>query len=389
MDGKRNRDYPESLLQWIWGNLQFNCTQLKTTAGQELSIVTPGRHNSGAGPDFKHAELIIDGIRWYGHVEIHIHGEEWNQHGHQNDPAYAGVILHVVLQGSHISVQTTSEKVPHTLELESYLQSSLAKLLKARHSTSLPCSGSITYLSQQAFEKQIQSVHREYFEYKLDELLTLYDPHLPPGQSWKQCLTGQLYRTMGIPGNKQSMDQLHKRVSAVSNSFTDLDSCVGHVQKAAFKDVPSIEWKTDGMRPAGRPEHRIVQAAALQFAVARMSLSCFLKPEGSSWDFLVQSVPKRFLPGKQRLDILEHTVFLPALYLLGKLFHDRNLMSRSFELWQSSMPQMPSEVIKPFREAGFRISKSCPQGGLVHQYKRYCSKRRCHHCEVFYTAIRS
>ena len=149
------------------GQPQFDCTKLKTVQGLDLSIVNPGRLNTASGPDFKDAELIIDGIRWHGHVEIHIRADDWDQHGHQVDPAYGGVILHVVLNNPHYSVRSTSGTVPHTLGLEPYLQSSLAKLLKVRHSSTLPCSRTVTYLSQQAFERQIQKVHQEYFEYKL------------------------------------------------------------------------------------------------------------------------------------------------------------------------------------------------------------------------------
>ncbi|MDX1591382.1 MAG: DUF2851 family protein [Balneolaceae bacterium] len=390
MAGNSVRNYPESLLQWIWGNLQFDCTKLKTAQGLDLSIVNPGRLNTASGPDFKDAELIIDGIRWHGHVEIHIRANDWDQHGHQDDPAYGGVILHVVLNNPHHSVQTTAGTVPHTLGLEPYLQSSLAKLLKVRHSSTLPCSGTVTYLSQQAFERQIQKVHQEYFEYKLDELLSLYNPHLPPGRAWVQCLTGQIYRTLGIPGNITAMEELHSRISGFDQTrYTEIEEWVETVLRAAFLQTPFIDWKSDGMRPAGKPKRRVSQAAALQFSIEKTSLQQFITMGLSSWPTLIQAVPKPFLPGKERSDTVKHTVFLPSIYLLGRLFHDRKLMSHSYELWKSGMPHLPAEISKPFLEAGLRISRTTPQGGLVHQYKRYCLQRRCHLCKVFYTAIRS
>ena len=177
MSGNRSRLFPESLLQWVWGNMHFQCNSLKTAGGDVLEILSPGTLNTAAGPDFKHAEFYIRGARLHGHVEIHLDAVDWYRHGHDRDPAYSNVVLHVVLAQPHMQAKTVTGRIPHTLHIESYLQKSLAGLLKMQQVSALPCSGSITYLNQQAFEKQIDAAHREYVEYKLNELLNLYDPH--------------------------------------------------------------------------------------------------------------------------------------------------------------------------------------------------------------------
>ncbi|HQF39205.1 MAG TPA: DUF2851 family protein, partial [Opitutaceae bacterium] len=49
------------------------------------------------GPDFCGARLRIDGRETVGDVEVHFHSVDWMRHGHDRDPAYEGVVLHVVL----------------------------------------------------------------------------------------------------------------------------------------------------------------------------------------------------------------------------------------------------------------------------------------------------
>ncbi|WP_158278736.1 DUF2851 family protein [Rhodohalobacter mucosus] len=382
-------NYPESLLQWIWENLQFQFTSLKTTLGEDIEIISPGTLNKGAGPDFKNAALFIRGVQWHGSIEIHLDGDDWYQHGHQHDPAYSSVVLHVVLTGSHIPAETVHGRVPHTLHIEPYLQTSLAGLLKTRQSSALPCSGSVTYLNQQAFEKQIEMAHKEYFEYKLHELLKLYDARRLPSDAWKKAFIGQIYRTLGVPGNSDNMLELYHKVSGKSNGYSSPEEWAEYVTEEAFSGNADKIWTKSGMRPAGCPERRVAQAAALQYAIDRYPQAQFLGKGLSSWGSLIRSVPGGQRPGQTSLSILEYTVFLPALYLLGKLFHDRTLMTGSYGQWKSGVPRLPSGISKPFLEAGFQIPPSSPKTGLVHQYKRYCSERRCHRCEVFKTAIRS
>lgn len=67
-----------------------------TRSGQSVEIIAPGLHNNDAGPDFSAARLRVDGEDWVGNVEIHVKASDWKRHGHDNDPAYNSIILHVV-----------------------------------------------------------------------------------------------------------------------------------------------------------------------------------------------------------------------------------------------------------------------------------------------------
>ncbi len=89
---------PESLLQFIWLSGRFNMEGLATATGEPLEILHPGQLNRHAGPDFTAARIRIGSLLWAGNVEVHYRTSDWKRHGHQHDPRYDRVILHVVFE---------------------------------------------------------------------------------------------------------------------------------------------------------------------------------------------------------------------------------------------------------------------------------------------------
>lgn len=86
----------EDFLHHVWKYQLFDFQDLVSVQGHSICLKTPGWHNYDAGPDFQNARVEIDGLQWVGNVEIHVHSNDWYKHGHQNDPAYHNIILHVV-----------------------------------------------------------------------------------------------------------------------------------------------------------------------------------------------------------------------------------------------------------------------------------------------------
>lgn len=93
-----NEKVLERLLHCIWSEQLFRKTL--QVDGQPLVISTPGWWNLEAGPDFRSAELYLDGLRLSGDVEIHLNSDDWYHHGHDRDSRYNHVVLHVVLYES-------------------------------------------------------------------------------------------------------------------------------------------------------------------------------------------------------------------------------------------------------------------------------------------------
>ena len=76
---------PESVLQNIWFNGDFNHKGLRTQSGKYVSILNPGRWIENTGPDFLEAVLKIDGKIIVGSVEIHFELMDWFYHQHHKN----------------------------------------------------------------------------------------------------------------------------------------------------------------------------------------------------------------------------------------------------------------------------------------------------------------
>lgn len=87
----------ERVVQKIWLQQDFAARSATLLDGRALEIAAPGRWNLLGGPDFKHAQLRLGGREVVGDVEVHFHAQDWTSHGHAENPAYADVVLHVLL----------------------------------------------------------------------------------------------------------------------------------------------------------------------------------------------------------------------------------------------------------------------------------------------------
>ena len=88
----------EELLHYAWKHKIFPLHELRTREGETVEVIDPGLKNPDAGPDFFNAKLRIGTTLWVGNVEIHDRSSDWVRHGHDTDPAYASVVLHVTAE---------------------------------------------------------------------------------------------------------------------------------------------------------------------------------------------------------------------------------------------------------------------------------------------------
>ncbi len=87
----------ERVIQQVWLHQDFDHRDLTLESGESLEVIDPGVWNHLEGPDFKDAEVRINGRTLKGDVELHLYPEDWNRHGHSSDSAYRRVVLHVTL----------------------------------------------------------------------------------------------------------------------------------------------------------------------------------------------------------------------------------------------------------------------------------------------------
>ena len=87
----------EADLAKIWAGQSFAPLALRLSDGRSPRVILRGRPGGGAGPDFRDAVIAFDGEERRGDVELHLHASSFRVHGHDKDPAYNRVVLHVVV----------------------------------------------------------------------------------------------------------------------------------------------------------------------------------------------------------------------------------------------------------------------------------------------------
>lgn len=104
----------EGKIQQVWALQEIRRQDWQTRGGLPLRVLFPGNWNRGAGPDFREAVIEVDGETRLGDIELHLYREDWWRHGHHLDPAFDGVVLHVVLfaGGMDREVLTASGRMP-------------------------------------------------------------------------------------------------------------------------------------------------------------------------------------------------------------------------------------------------------------------------------------
>ncbi len=206
---------PESELTLLWSQLAGE--RMTSEEGERIRVLHPGLCAGGGGPDFKGAVLVFgDAQVVRGDVEIHVREEDWHRHGHDTDPAYCALVLHVV--GSARGARRTRLSDGRTVPV--------MVLGRARHIRSgigLPCvdvadrdiGAALAVLRAAGIERlRLRAAPVE------EELL---------GDDVGQVLGRRISRALGYSSNSNALEELGRRV------------CVGEVRSALLAD--SVEGR--------------------------------------------------------------------------------------------------------------------------------------------------
>ena len=95
---------PEYLLQAIWQHQRLLRDQLKARDGRKIQVLHPGFRSVEGGPDFRGAVVQFgDDAPKSGDIEVDIRASGWRAHGHDRNPSFQSVILHVVWESERES----------------------------------------------------------------------------------------------------------------------------------------------------------------------------------------------------------------------------------------------------------------------------------------------
>ena len=427
----------ERLLQAVWQHQRLKRDALKTSDGKIVRVFHPGFASVEGGPDFRGAVLQIgDEAACSGDVEVDLRTGGWRAHGHDRNPNFKNVLLHVVWDEAK---SNSNENAPTVLSLKNALDAPLAELSLSLENESLrslsenlrgKCCAPLRELDETQMTGLLHEAAKVRFQSKAEQFRAR-----ATNAGWEQTLWENLFRALGYKHNVWPMQSLAETKPAWSrgmNSTFELQARLLGVsgllpdeltraqkssdsylrlawdfwwrERDGFSDcvLPRAAWKFHGLRPANHPQRRIALAShwlgdkhliskienwcAAEIPDKRLldSLLEILQVERDefwSWHWTFKSArlkkPQPLL-GDARVTDLAVNVVLPWLWVRAKEGGNEKLqreMERRFFAWPAAED---NSILKLARQrllgtSNARILRSAAaQQGLLQIVRDFC-----------------
>ncbi len=412
----------EMLLQYLWRYGLINPVGLKTTGGDTVTIIHPGKLNSNAGPDFTEARIRIGATLWVGNVELHVLTSDWSKHRHQEDATYQNIILHVVYRSDHAPV---SEAFPE-LELYNHIDPGVIErytgLMTERKA--IACSSSLHIVPELTWTNWQERLLAERWEQRLQEWRSVLNLS---ADDWRSLLYHRLAANFGFHVNRDAFLSLSriiplKVLSRHRSKLLQLEALLfGQAgllpaksrdtyseqlekeyhflrRKYALEPMAAHFWKFMRMRPANFPTIRIAQFAALihqseslfskmmeirSVAEIKPYLSvCASEYWNNHYRFgvITREIMPRQIGDAALENILINTV-APMQYLYARQQGKTELYENSLQLLQS-LPPENNNIIREWKRLGHTPKDAAQSQALLQLFHHYCSERQCLNCAI-------
>ena len=369
----------EDFLQFIWKLKRFDHTKLTLTDGRDLIIQNHGIFNGTEnGPDFLNAQITIDSISWYGHIEIHVQSSQWYNHKHNQDPSFSNVILHVVWEHDR-DVYYNSDTIP-VLELKNRIYpSTLANIdsLKIQHAV-FPCNKLIQglesiYLHQMMANSFVHRMERKIAQYaEMNENELIYQ---------------LLAKSFGGKSNQYSFEYIAEKLP-----YSLVNQMDSKKQKLAFQSYRLLltkkqineriavpYFKRKGMRPQSNPEIRIEQFINCIGIIDSLKNWLSLDAKEIVFHFRKQITKlEPTLSFSMQNQVLINTI-IPFFYKLGKMDYD--LRQKAIEI-SEILPPEKNKVVQQMKTLGFSVKNSFDSQAVLEIYNEFCQRKKCLNCII-------
>lgn len=422
----------ELLYHYAWHHLMFG-RALQTVRGQQIKVLTPGRHNDDAGPDFIGARLLIDGKEWVGNVEIHVKASDWFRHGHDSDNAYLGVVLHVVVVDDARIKRGGGEEIPQVVAVlpERFFltYSQLTSDLK-----SVRCAQWLATLPSLIKEDWLETLIHARLESKAQRLL---DYNRSCGGDWEQAVFILLSRALGFGLNGLPFEILAKNLPLKiiyhhSDNLMQIEALLfgqagmlngsNHIfdeyyqslcaeygflaRKYGLRPMDVSLWKYARTRPQNFPHRRIAILAQALYEGLRFSSS--LEDADGDYDLLCALFSWKAADywrnhsafGKEEelrpaislslgsRHLLMINVAAPFYMASAKLSGNFDKAELAFDLLRS-LPAEKNSQIRSWETSSVKAKDASRSQALLHLREQYCDRMRCLDCRFGNYLLRS
>lgn len=374
----------ESFISRIWETPSFYESVLLTTDHKLLEVLDYGEKNFDAGPDFKEAQIRIDGKLYSGDIEIHQTFRNWKEHNHKGDNKYNKVVLQVVFWDEEDADKKIIPKVKKAREiptviLSKFLKQSIHSIWKEiinnpSQKFKLPCFPKNRIVDINFKKKIIYDLSYKRLQYKtlrIKNRLENFEETRNKKSTWEKILFEFICEALGYSKNKSQFLKLAKSIEL--NELPDdklyidaiLYGSAGFLYNLRYKDeyislmkviwneaenknytsvLDKSEWNFFRLRPPNFPTVRMAYASGLLYAILYKNflkdivtifneedkiyqklLDLFLNVEISDYwknhyNFGKETKSKTKYIGKERINDLITNVIIPFIYFYALEF---------------------------------------------------------------------
>jgi hypothetical protein len=408
----------ERLLQYIWQFQYFNKSELKTVQGENLEILFPGKINTNQGPDFSDARIKIDDTILAGSLELHLRTSEWTAHGHDEDPNYRNVVLHVVFEND-----VAHSNLP-ILELQPRISKVLLDKYAALMSSPafIPCANSVQQVKPITWHSWKERLLAERLTRKSSVVLGFLKEC---NNHWEQCFWWLLARNFGMKVNNDAFEAvarsvplniLAKHKSQIHQLEALLFGQAGLLDGTFQEEYPRLLQREYTflrkkyalnpihtpihylrMRPGNFPTIRLAQLAALIQNSAHLfsrildiedpkELNTLLAVTANDyWHYHYRfddssSFRKKTLGANAIENIIINTV-VPVLFTYGLHHKEEKLKSRAVVWLEELQPELNS-LSEGFKALGLPNKSAFDSQAYIELKTHYCDQRQCLQCAI-------
>jgi len=417
----------EEFLHYLWKYSLYDPEKLYDGSGNKIRIIRTGEYNRDSGPDFFNARISVDGTVWAGNIEIHTKSSHFDAHGHQNDPAFDNVVLHIVAEYDKKVFNTKGEEIL-TAEI-SFAQELYERYISlVNNPYIIACQDEIKETDTFLMRHWLNSLVIERLEKKAESINKIF---AETGNDWEETFYRLLTRYFGFRINTEPFEMLasalpfriiRKHADNLFQIEALLFGTAGMLEEGLFKDALSDEyymslireyrilsakyslkpihgwlWKFSRLRPANFPTVRISQLASMLSltgglfsrvleAIDIMQLKEVFEVTASRyWDdhfiFGKKSSIGVKNTGSQAVCIFLINAVIPVIFVYGKSRGNNNICERAL----SFLEELPSErnsILDEWRESGIEAESAFFSQALIELRNEYCKKRRCLECRI-------
>lgn len=417
----------EEFLHYLWKYSLYDQERLLDNEKNKIYVLNPGEYNHDSGPDFFNARISVAGTIWAGNIEIHTKSSHFDNHGHQNDPAFNNVILHIVAENDKRVFNANGEEV---LTSELLFDSSYYDkyTLLVNNPYIIACQDDIRNIDVVLVRHWLNSLVIERLQIKSESILKILSE---TENDWDESFYRLLARYFGFRINTEPFEMLAKVLPfRIIRKHTDnifqiealLFGTAGLLETGLFKEVLSDEyycnllkeytilsvkyslkplhgwlWKFSRLRPSNFPTVRLSQLArmlsiagglfsrVLEATDIKQIKKLFEVSASPYWDdhFVFGKKSRNFTKhtGSQAADILLINSVIPMIFVYGQCRDSQNISERALSFLENIPPE-ENIIISEWKAAGIIAESAFYSQALIQLRNEYCKKRKCLDCRI-------